>query len=130
MKYLVDTDWIIHALHGKEKEVTKLLELKKEGLAISVISLAELYEGVYRSADPISNETVLKDFLSGVMVLEINEEISKKFGELRAMLRTQGRLIGDFDLLIASTGLCYNLTLISYNIKEFERVDDLKIFSD
>ncbi len=130
MKYLVDTDWIIHALHGKEKEVTKLLELKKEGLAISVISLAELYEGVYRSADPISNETVLKDFLSGVMVLEINEEISKKFGELRAMLRTQGRLIGDFDLLIASTGLCYNLTLLTYNINEFERVENLKIFSD
>ena len=130
MKYLVDTDWIIHALHGKEKEVTKLLELKKDGLAISVISLAELYEGVYRSADPISNETVLKDFLSGVMVLEINEEISKKFGELRAKLRTQGKLIGDFDLLIASTGLCYNLTLLTYNINEFERVENLNIFSD
>ncbi|NAT10408.1 VapC toxin family PIN domain ribonuclease [ANME-1 cluster archaeon AG-394-G06] len=130
MNYLVDTDWIIHALHGKEKEVTKLLELKKDGLAISVISLAELYEGVYRSADPISNETVLKDFLSGVMVLEINEEISKKFGELRAKLRTQGKLIGDFDLLIASTGLCYNLTLLTYNINEFERVENLKIFSD
>ncbi|NAS89006.1 VapC toxin family PIN domain ribonuclease [ANME-1 cluster archaeon AG-394-G21] len=130
MNYLVDTDWIIHALHGKEKEVTKLLELKKDGLAISVISLAELYEGVYRSADPISNETVLKDFLSGVMVLEINEEISKKFGELRAKLRTQGKLIGDFDLLIASTGLCYNLTLLTYNKNEFERVENLKIFSD
>ncbi|NQE52023.1 hypothetical protein C5S29_00420, partial [ANME-1 cluster archaeon GoMg3.2] len=71
--YLVDTDWIIHGLHGKEKEVTKLLELKKEGLAISVISLAELYEGVYGSADPVSNERVLKDFLTGVTVLEINE---------------------------------------------------------
>ena len=130
MNYLVDTDWIIHALHGKEKEVTKLLELKKEGLAISVISLAELYEGVYRSTDPISTETILKDFLSGVMVLEINEEISKKFGELRAKLRTQGKLIGDFDLLIASTGLCYNLTLLTYNINEFERVENLNIFSD
>ena len=130
MNYLVDTDWIIHALHGKEKEVTKLLELKMDGLAISVISLAELYEGVYRSADPISSETVLKDFLSGVMVLEINEEISKKFGELRAKLRTQGKLIGDFDLLIASTGLCYNLTLLTYNINEFERVENLNIFSD
>ncbi len=42
MKYLIDTDWIIHALHGKEEEVKKLIELRKEGLAISVISLAEL----------------------------------------------------------------------------------------
>ncbi len=130
MNYLVDTDWIIHGLHGKEKEVTKLLELKKEGLAISVISLAELYEGVYGSADPVSNERVLKDFLTGVTVLEINEEISKKFGEQRAKLRKQGKLIGDFDLLIASTSLCYNLTLLTYNINEFERVENLKIFSD
>jgi len=73
MNYLVDTDWIIHGLHGKEKEVMKLLELKKEGLAISVISLAELYEGVFGSADQVSNEKVLKDFLTGVTVLEINE---------------------------------------------------------
>jgi tRNA(fMet)-specific endonuclease VapC len=127
MKYLVDTDWIIHALHGREKEVTKLLELKNEGLAISVISLAELYEGVYGSADPVSNEKVLEDFLTGVTVLEINEGISNKFGEQRAKLRKQGKLIGDFDLLIASTGLCYNLTILTYNINEFERVENLKI---
>ena len=127
MNYLVDTDWIIHALHGKEKEVTKLLELKMDGLAISVISLAELYEGVYGSADPVSNEKVLNDFMSGVTVLEINEEISKKFGEQRAKLRKQGKLIGDFDLLIASTGLYYNLTILTYNINEFERVENLKI---
>ncbi|MEA2052523.1 MAG: type II toxin-antitoxin system VapC family toxin [Euryarchaeota archaeon] len=70
---------------------------------------------------------VLKDFLTGVTVLEINEEISKKFGEQRAKLRKQGKLIGDFDLLIASTSLCYNLTLLTYNINEFEREENLKI---
>ena len=49
ISYLIDTDWIIHYLNGNEKIVEKLIFLKKEGLSISIISLAELYEGTYYS---------------------------------------------------------------------------------
>ena len=47
ISYLVDTDWIIHYLSGVESIVEKLQALQKEGLAVSIISLAELYEGIY-----------------------------------------------------------------------------------
>ena len=127
MKYLIDTDWIIHGLHGEKQVAKKLLELKGEGLTISVISLAELYEGVYHSTDPSSDEEVLKDFLSGVSVLGINGEICKIFGRERARLRKEGKPIGDFDLLIASTCLHHELTLLTDNIREFERVRNLRI---
>jgi tRNA(fMet)-specific endonuclease VapC len=130
MKYLIDTDWIIHGLRGEEKAVKKLLELKGEGLAISVISLAELYEGIYRSTDRAADEGTLKDFLSGVTVLGINEEICKTFGEQRATLRKVGKLIGDFDLLIAATCLHHNLVLLTDNIREFERVEGLTIMKE
>jgi predicted nucleic acid-binding protein len=49
--YLIDTDWVIHYLNGHKEIVQKLKSLKKEGLALSVISLAELYEGVYYSTE-------------------------------------------------------------------------------
>jgi tRNA(fMet)-specific endonuclease VapC len=49
MKYLIDTDWTIHYLNGKQSIVDQLIALRKEGLAISVTSLAEVYEGVYYS---------------------------------------------------------------------------------
>jgi len=127
MKYLIDTDWIIHGLHGEKQVTKKLLELKGEGLTISVISLAELYEGVYRSTDPTSDEKVLNDFLTGVSVLGINGEICKIFGRERARLRKEGKPIGDLDLLIASTCLHHELTLLTDNIREFERVENLKI---
>lgn len=127
MSYLIDTDWIIHGLHGKAKVVKELLRLRGEGLAISVISLAELYEGINRSVDPVSDERILKDFLTGVTVLRINEEICKTFGKQRARLRKEGRLIGDLDLLIASTCLYHNLVLLTDNIKEFERVEGLRL---
>jgi len=127
MKYLIDTDWIIHGLHGKERVVKKLLELRREGLAVSVISLAELYEGVFRSSDPVADERSLEDFLSGTSVLGISEEICKSFGKERARLRKEGMLIGDFDLLIASTCLHHDLTLLTDNIRDFKRVKNLKM---
>ena len=52
MKYLIDTDWIIDHLKGEAEVARKLEELAPEGLAISMISLAELYEGVFYSKDP------------------------------------------------------------------------------
>ena len=64
LSYLIDTDWIIHYLNGNDKIVEKLTSLKDAGLAISVISLAELYEGVYYSTNPIGNEQALKDFFN------------------------------------------------------------------
>lgn len=130
MKYLVDTDWTIHYLRGEERVIKKLLSLKGEGLAMSVISLAELYQGVYRSSDPASNEKVLKDFLSGILVLGIDEEICKTFGQEKERLRKKGKLIGDFDLLIASTCLHQSLTLLTDNLKHFEMVKNLEILKE
>jgi predicted nucleic acid-binding protein len=43
MKYLIDTDWVIDHLKGEERVVKQLEELASEGIAISVISLAEIY---------------------------------------------------------------------------------------
>jgi len=129
LSYLIDTDWIIHYLVGNEKIVKKLLPLKEEGLAISIISLAELYEGIYYSIDPIGNERALKNFLTGVTVLGIEEEICKIFGKERGRLRKKGRIVGDFDLLIASTCLYYHLTLLTNNTKHYEGVKGLNIIS-
>ena len=47
MKYLLDTDWAIHCLHRVERVVARLAELRPEGVGVSIISLAELYQGVF-----------------------------------------------------------------------------------
>ena len=129
MKYLIDTDWVIDQLAGIEKVTKKLEELAPQGLGLSVVSLAELYEGIYFSNNPYENEKVLKKFLEIVSILEVNEGICKIFGKERGRLRRKGILISDFDLLIASTCLYYELTLLTNNVRHFERVEDLKILS-
>jgi tRNA(fMet)-specific endonuclease VapC len=129
MKYLIDTDWLIDHLNGVEKVKRKLEELAPEGLAISIISLAEVYEGIFYSRDPQRSEDTLEAFLPGLPILNINEEICKIFGKERGRLRQQGRIIGDFDFLIASTCLYHNLILLTNNASHFERIEMLKIVS-
>ena len=72
LEYLVDTDWVIHYLNGQPQIVTRLDALKEAGLAVSIISLAELYEGIYASTDPTGNERALRDFLRPAARLHVS----------------------------------------------------------
>lgn len=129
MQYLVDTDWVIDHLHGREQVVRRLEELEREGIGLSVVSLAELYEGVFYSTAPQDNEQVLQDFLYGVEILTLNDDICRLFAQERGRLRAAGMIIGDFDLLIGATAICYDLTLLTNNRRHFERLDGLSIIS-
>jgi len=64
-----------------------------------------------------------------VQVIGIDEDACKIFGRERGRLRRAGQLIGDFDLLIAATGLHYGLTVLTNNRTHFERVEGLHIES-
>ena len=130
MKYLVDTDWIIDHFRGDELITRKLEDIAPHGVAISIISLAEIYEGIFTSKDPAKSQQLLDEFLApDLKVLGINEDICRVFGMERTNLRKKKQLIGDMDLLIASTALHYNLTILTNNLKHFERVEGLKTFS-
>ena len=97
---------------------------------MSVVSLAELYEGVYYSRDHLQSEEVLKNFLNPeLQILGIDEETCQIFGRARGRLRQQGQNIGDMDLFIAATSLQHNLTLLSNNRRHFELVEGLEIIS-
>ncbi len=115
--------------NGNKGIVEKIESLEKGGLAASVVSVAELYEGIYYSTNPANKEKVLNDFLSGISTLGIEDEVCKVFGKERGRLRQEKKMIGDFDLLIASTCLHHRLTLLTNNRKRYEMVDGLKILS-
>ncbi len=84
VSYLIDTDWIIHYLNGNKEIVEKIKSLETGILAASVVSLAELYEGVYYSTNPEGNEEALENFLSGISILGIEDNVCKVFGKERA----------------------------------------------
>ena len=130
MKYLVDTDWVIDHLNHIERVTRRLEALAPEGLALSIIALAELYEGVYYASDPVESEAALQRFLNPELtILGIDEETCKTFGKERGRLRAAGLMIGDCDLLIGATTLRHNLTLLTNNRRHFERIEGLRMES-
>ncbi|MFC1716344.1 type II toxin-antitoxin system VapC family toxin [Candidatus Poribacteria bacterium] len=129
IEYLVETDWAVHWLRGKEDIVAKLKELQPAGIGLSIISLAELYTGIYYSTDPARAAEGLEDFLSIVTVLGLDEEVCLIFGRENARLRKAGQIIEDFDLLIAATCLHYDLKLLTNNLRHFQRIEGLEIIS-
>ena len=104
LHYLVDTDWVIHWTNGNAGIVSRLAALRPDGVGLSIVSLAEMYEGVYYSTNPAGNENILRDFLRVVSVLDLDIEICQRFGLERGRLRASRNLIGDMDLLIGATG--------------------------
>jgi tRNA(fMet)-specific endonuclease VapC len=130
MTYLIDTDWVIEHLNHIEHVTRRREELAPEGLALSIISLAELYEGVYYSRDSVESEAALQRFLNPELtILSLDEETCKIFGKERGRLRTAGLLIGDCDLLIGATALRHRLTLLTNNRRHFERIEGLRMES-
>jgi tRNA(fMet)-specific endonuclease VapC len=129
LQYLIDTDWVIHYLNGRNDVVERLHVLRSDGLGLSVVALAELYEGIYSSRDPEKDEQGLNDFLRGVTVLGLDEETARIFGRERGRLRRAGQRIGDMDLFIAATALQYDLTLLTNNHRHFDRISGLRIES-
>ena len=130
MSYLLDSDRIIDALHSRQDAIDLISTVIVDGVAISVITVGELYEGTYRSPDPQMRMNQLRQFLSQFPVLPVTQPIVEVFAAERARLRAQGTPIADFDLLIASTALHHNLTLVTRNLRHFRRVSGLRIYGE
>lgn len=128
MPYLLDADWVIHALGGREPAVTLLPQLATNGLSICPITIAEVYEGAFGSSNPQDRLASYRQFLAPIPVLPLSDGVIERFAQLRAELRSRGQLIPDFDLLVAATALNYELTLLTFNIRHFNRIPGLTIY--
>lgn len=127
MKYLIDSDWIVDCLNGDQPSARSLLGIAGEGLAVSIISVAEIYEGAFGKPDPEEHLRSFRRFLGAFTVLTIDDRIAERFAALRSELRHAGRRVADFDLLIASTALEFGLLLGTRNTRHFARIPGLAL---
>ena len=125
MKFLLDTNICIFLMKNRPETVARYEQNKKFGIAISSITLSELKFGVYNSENPESNYKNLLRFLIGIEVLDYNSAAADEYGRIRAELRRKGTPIGQMDMLIAAHAKAENLTLVTNNTREFERVEGL-----
>lgn len=128
MRYMLDTDICIYLIKKQPEHVlNKLYSHLDEGIGISAITLAELMLGVEASAYQEKNAVALNQFLAIVKILAFDDEAAAEYGKIRAILESKGTPIGPMDTLIAAQARAKNLTLVTNNIREFERVEGLVI---
>ena len=127
--YLLDTDWVVDILNGQEKAIHTALELASAGLAISIITYGELYEGAAFAHNPEPAIAGLRSFLKGKAILPLTQPLMERFAQIRGNLPKPIRQqIGDLDILIAATCLAHDLTLLTRNLKDFQKIPHLKLY--
>lgn len=126
--YLLDTDICIYIIKKKPSGVLHTLEKKsKKGIGISSISVAELHYGVEKSRFIDKNRVALIEFISLFTIINFDDRDAVEFGRIKAGLEKKGNIIGPMDLLISAQAVSRNMTLVTNNTKEFDRIDGLKI---
>lgn len=125
LKYLLDTNIIIYVIKQRPLQVLEVFNRHHGRMAISSITLAELVHGAEKSSDVSRNTAVVEDFVSRLTVLPYDDKAAWQYGHIRAALEKVGQPIGINDLHIAAHARSNGLTLITNNLREFERVPGL-----
>ena len=128
MIYLLDTNTCIRYLNGRALGVRqKLQTLHPQDVAVCSIIKAELFYGAMKSANPTQTLAKQQLFLHPFVSLPFDDQAAEIYGRIRTQLSAQGALIGPNDLLIAAIAVAHDLTLVTHNIREFSRVEGLRI---
>lgn len=127
LKYMLDTNIVIYVIKRRPIELLEIFNRHVGHMCISSITLAELLHGVEKSAMPDHNLLQVEDFVSRLEVLTYGSKAAAHYGEIRAQLERKGTPIGVNDLHIAGHARSEGLTLVSNNLREFERVDALRL---
>ncbi len=94
----------------------------------SIIVASELQYGIRKKASDSLSQRV-EHLLESIQVLDFKPPADRQYGEIRNYLQKSGTIIGPNDLLIAAHALAENLIMVTDNVKEFQRVEGLKIES-
>ena len=126
--YLLDTNICIYALSGRYPQLRREIDRLTAGQAIvSVIAYGELHFGIAKSTRRNDALQRLAAFITQVPVQGLPPTAGEHYGDIRATLGSQGTPIGANDLWIAAHARAANLTIVTNNIREFQRVAGLQL---
>ena len=125
-KYLLDTNICAYFLNGKFNLEAKIDQVGFENCVVSEITIAELKYGVEKSTYKEKNRKTLEIFQTKFDLIPIFPALDI-YAKEKARLKTKGKILDDFDLLIGSTAIFNNLTLVTKNISDFARLENIEI---
>jgi tRNA(fMet)-specific endonuclease VapC len=127
-RYMLDTDTCSYVMKRSNMAVLdRLRSVPVAAVCISIVTKSELLFGVEISPRRHQDETALDAFLRQVEVLDFANAAAAHYASIRADLKRRGAMIGSNDLFIAAHARSLGLTLVTNNVAEFGRVQDLSV---
>ena len=127
LRYLLDTNIVIYVLKRRPVELLSVFNQNASRMAISAITLSELYHGSEKSSKVSENLAAIEDFCSRLDVLPYGSKAAQHYGAIRAGLEKLGQPIGVNDLHIAAHARSEGLVMVTNNVGEFARVPALQV---
>lgn len=122
---MVDTNVVIEVLRRHPEQLRAKFSEHVGQIGVSSITVSELYFGAAKSTRQEKNRRATDQFLNLVTVCDFDSAAAAHAGEIRAVLAARGEPIGPYDVLIAGHARSRGMTVITNNLREFDRVDGL-----
>lgn len=127
-KMMLDTNICIYIIKNRPPHVKQKFQQFQIGeLCLSTITVSELLYGAYKSDFVEKNLKAIESFIMPFEIVEYDYVASNAYGKIRADLEKKGQVIGNMDMQIAAHALALDLVLVTNNMREFERVEGLKL---
>lgn len=128
MRFMLDTNLCVDLMRGKSTAAfDRIRSLAVDEVGISTITLAELQYGAAKSARRTYNESLVIAFCAPLLIASFDAAAAQVYGTIRAVLESAGTPIGPLDTLIAAHALALGVTVVTANVKEFQRVPGLVV---
>ena len=128
MRYLLDTNIVIFVLKDREgKAAARLAQESPTDVATCAVVEAELYHGATKYGASDRRRTALDGFLAPYRSLAFDSACVPNYARIRDEMERAGHVIGGNDLLIAAIALTHDLTLVTHNSGEYNRVSGLRV---
>ena len=126
LRYMLDTNICIYVIKNRPAQLRQRFNQLADQLCVSVITLAELIYGAEKSARVQQNLEVVEQFRGRLEVLPFMERAANHYGQLWAELDRAGQRIGIHDMMIGSLARSEGLTVVTNNVREFQRMPGLR----
>lgn len=130
MTYLLDTSVLVNFLRGNRTTKNLLLRLSKDSVfTVSVITYGELLYGTYRSGSYKREREKIVNLINDlhIAIMPVNGDIVDYFAAAKFTLERTGSKLDDFDLLIGATAVANGSTLVTDNLRHFQRFPGINL---
>ena len=126
MNFLIDTDICSAHMRRPGKLAHRFVQYTGQ-IAVSAVTLAELYAGAYKHSKTNRLLALIADLMQEVKVIDFDSDSANTFGQVRGTLLQRGISVPTTDLMIASSALAHNLTLVTHNTADYQNIPGLRL---